>query len=143
MHPLASKTKFDEQTRGFTENLLRVRGWKIHSIEHPVVDVEFTSLNRNGLRLRLICDNWDNDPPSIQLLSAAGDRLLSVKRDPAGVINDSRHPHTGYPFICMRGSREYHTHSSHVTDHWSNYRGKSSYDLGGILSQIWRAWMKT
>ena len=143
MHLLPSKIKFDEQIRGFSENLLKIRGWKIHSIEYPVLDVEFTSLQRQGFRVRMICDNWDDDPPSIQLLSSGGDKLVTVKRDPVGVINDSRHPHTGYPFICMRGSREYHTHSSHVTDHWSNYRGKSSYDLGGILSQIWRAWMKT
>jgi len=142
MHPLAAKLKFDDQVRGLTDNLLRLRGWKIHKMEYPVLDVEFIS-GPKGIRIQMVCDDWDDVPPSIQLLSTSGERLSAIKRDPAGVFNESRHPGTGFPFICMRGSREYHTHSSHITDHWSNYRGKSGYDLGGILSQVWRAWLKT
>jgi hypothetical protein len=43
----------------------------------------------------------------------------------------------------MAGAREYHTHSSHVNDLWDNYKHRGGYDLGGILHQLWSAWLKT
>jgi hypothetical protein len=42
----------------------------------------------------------------------------------------------------MAGVREYHTHSSHVSDAWENYKTKSGYDLGGVITQVWRAWQQ-
>jgi hypothetical protein len=42
----------------------------------------------------------------------------------------------------MRGSREYHTHESHISDIWDNYRGMPEFSLGGIITQLWNAWLK-
>lgn len=32
------------------------------------------------------------------------------------------HPLLGYPFICIRGTFEYHAHPSHLTDRWDIHR---------------------
>lgn len=142
MHILVSKALFSAQTSGINDQLNRIRRWQSYKIEHPILDIGFTASTKEGQRIRMLCENWDDEPPSIQILSLNGDLLQAIKTDPAGVFNNSRHPSTGLPFICMRGSREYHTHPSHINDPWSNYRGKSGYDLGGILTQIWRASLK-
>ncbi len=42
----------------------------------------------------------------------------------------------------MRGAREYHTHPSHVGDVWESVKASSSFTLGGILTQLWHAWLK-
>ncbi len=142
MHELAAKALFEAQTNGFNEQLFRLRGWKLYKIEYPVIDIGFIMDSREDLRVKMQCDNWDEDPPSIQLQTMTGELLQHIKRDPTGILNDSRHPSTNFPFICMPGSREYHNHPSHRTNLWSNYKGENGYDLGGILTKIWRAWLK-
>jgi len=42
----------------------------------------------------------------------------------------------------MAGVREYHTHPSHTGDVWENYKDRSGYDLGGLLTQVWRVWQQ-
>ena len=94
------------------------------------------------LRLRLHCDGWNTEPPSIELLTREGENLTKVPGTSTGVFNGSPHPITGKPFICMRGSREYHSHSSHIADLWEPLRNRSEMSLAGILTQIWNAWRK-
>jgi hypothetical protein len=91
----------------------------------------------------MVCDNWNELPPSVELLEADGTAMMAIPQGPTGVFNASAHPVTRKPFICMAGSREYHTHSSHTTDLWDNYKDKSGYDLGDILGQLWSAWLKS
>ncbi|MGI8641651.1 MAG: putative metal-binding protein [Pyrinomonadaceae bacterium] len=142
MHEAASKAIFDSQVGKLNERLLQLRGWVLHSTEYPILDVSFHKEPRVPLRVRLICDNWDEQPPSIQFLSLDGNLLTVIKRDPAGIINESPHPSTGRPFVCAPGSLEYHTHSSHIADLWSNYKNQSDFDLGGILTKLWSGWKK-
>jgi hypothetical protein len=92
--------------------------------------------------VQFTCPEWNELPPSIALLDRDGKYLSAIARDPGGVFNPGPHPMTGRPFICMRGALEYHTHPSHLNDPWGQLRGKSSYDLGGIVTQVWRAWRK-
>jgi hypothetical protein len=42
----------------------------------------------------------------------------------------------------MRGSRGYHTHESHLTDPWEPLRSETRYSIGGIMTQVWHAWLK-
>jgi Predicted metal binding domain len=141
VHEAAAKALFDKQA-GFAPPLLAERKWELLSNIFPVLDVVFTSVGRVPLRVRFHCPDWNDIPPSIALLDRDGNYLVSIPRDPAGVFNPSMHPGTGRPFICMRGALEYHIHPSHVNDPWDQLKGKSSYDLGGILTQVWRAWKK-
>jgi hypothetical protein len=117
-------------------------GWKVVTAEFPILDVIFEHASAAPLRLRLTCDDWDELPPSIAILDATGNHLASPPPNVGSVFHPGPHRHTGRPFVCMRGAREFHTHESHETDHWSNYRGKSGMDLLGILSQLWRAWKR-
>jgi hypothetical protein len=141
MHRAAAKTLFDKQA-GLAPALLVERQWELKFNIFPVLDVIFVGVGRVPLRVRFDCPDWNDVPPSIALLDREGNYVAAVPRDPAGVFNSSAHPTTGRPFICMRGALEYHTHPSHVNDPWDQLKGKSAYDLGGILTQVWRAWRK-
>lgn len=140
MHELVSRALFDEQTKGL-ERIAKLRKWTIFKIEYPVIDVGFSGVNKD-IRIRMVCSDWNELPPIIEFLSSSGDYLKTIRTDPKGVFNNSQHPTTGRPFICMIGSREYHTHSSHINDHWSNHKEKPGNDLGGVLTQVWNAWEK-
>lgn len=142
MNETASRALFRDQTDGMTTQLFSLRGWLVHSKNYPVLDIAFVAEGWPTLRVQMVCDRWNELPPSIRLLDSEGTPLHSTPRGPGGVFNPSAHPRTGLPFICMRGSQEYHTHPSHLNDDWSCYRGQSSYDLGGILTQIWQVWKK-
>lgn len=138
MLELLSRNLFEKEIGGIVR-IAPLRGWTVFDTSYPIIDMGFTGHNKN-IRIRMVCDNWNELPPSIELLDMDGKYLASIRRDPAGVFNDSAHARTGRPFICMVGSREYHTHESHLNDHWANHSQRSGYDLGGILTQVWRAW---
>lgn len=142
MHPLAAKTLFDIEVATLSTELAKRRGWIFHEIEFPTIDCSFTGSDRTPLRLRLRCDDWNDLPPAISLHSVDGTLLTMLLPNSNGVFNQGPHPMTGRPFICMRGAREYHTHPSHVGDPWETLKSKSSYSLGGILTQLWNAWLK-
>lgn len=46
------------------------------------------------------------------------------------------HPTTHKPFLCVRGTREYHEHPQHTGDDWLLYR--SSFNVFSLLMSIWR-----
>jgi hypothetical protein len=141
MNRAASEALFEEQTRNMIGSVLDSRGWRVITRAYPVLDVAFERQGRATMRVQMHCDDWNELPPAIALLDADGNYLT---KSPAGsgVFNVGPHPTTGRPFICMAGAREYHTHSSHTSDHWENYKTRSGYDLGGILHQVWSGWLK-
>ena len=142
MHRIAAKALFDSQLAAVSGSLAATRRWTIHKIEFPILDCEFRHANKPSLRVRFECDDWNTIPPSIELLTADGKALTALPGRSTGVFNNSAHPISGKPFICMRGSREYHTHNSHLNDPWEPLRDQSNMSLGGILTQIWNAWRK-
>lgn len=142
MHEAISRALFEQQVAGLNERVAQNRNWTLHEVAYPMVDCEFRDDGRTPLRLRLICNEWDALPPSIELLHADGTYLTSLPPERSGIFNESAHRYTGRPFICMRGSREYHTHESHISDPWDRIKDSDAYSLGGILTQIWHAWLK-
>jgi hypothetical protein len=142
MHPAAAKQIFEADVATLSPALAQRRGWVFHSLEFPLVDCSFAAAGRTSLRLRLTCDNWNESPPSITLHSIDGSLLPAPPVSPTGVFHPAPHPTVNRLFICMRGSLEYHTHPSHVADPWESLRDHSSYTLGGILTQVWNAWLK-
>lgn len=142
MHRLAAKALFDSDLVAVTASLAEIRHWIIHKLEFPLLDCEFKHADKPHLRLRFHCDDWNTLPPSIEVLAPDGEPLTVAPGRRTSVFNHSAHPDTGKPFICMRGSREYHTHPSHKNDPWEALRNQSRYSLGGILTQIWNAWRK-
>ena len=114
MHPEASKLIFEEEVGRWPPDLASARGWVMHELRYPIIDCEFTHPGRTPLRLKLSFDGWDDQPPSIGLLSSGGAMLPTLPPNPTGIFNPSAHPITARPFICTAGSREFHTHSSHL-----------------------------
>lgn len=142
MHIAVSKGLFDDATVQLSPELAHTRGWVFHQTTYPVIDVAFTGVQRTSLRLQMDFDGWDDDPPSIRLLDASGAPLGTLPSNPTNVFNASSHPSTGLPFVCMAGSREFHTHPSHVNEPWSQYRGKPGFEIGDIIHKLWRAWLR-
>lgn len=143
MNRAASLALFGEQTRHFEGDLLNVRNWSIFSRIFPDLDVGFEGAGRTPFRVRMNCEDWNGLPPSITLLSFSGDALSAPPTGGPGIFHQGPHPNTGRPFVCMAGAREYHTHPSHISDVWDNYRVATGYDLGGILTRIWNGWLKS
>lgn len=143
MHREAAEAIFRAHTQGISEHLMALRGWQLFGRDYPILDVGFSAPGRTSLRLRLMCDDWNDAPPSIILLTLGGGPIAQVPQGGGSVFHQGPHPQTGKPFICMAGSYEYHIHPNHTSDNWSNYKTRSGYDLGGIVTQIWNAWKKT
>jgi len=143
MNEAVSRALFDRDASGLSQRLLTSRNWILYGREFPVLDVGFRGEGRRELRVRLVARSWNAEPASAELLNGAGEFLAEAPRHPGGVFNNSAHPATGRPFVCMAGAREYHTHPSHVNDPWENYKNRSAYTLGGILTQLWKAWLKS
>lgn len=140
MHEALSRALFEDEVSRLPPALFESRGWTLFSKAYPLLDVGFSSTDGARLRLRLRCDDWNDLPPSVDFFTWEGQPVQTIERDPAGVFNNSPHPITGRPFVCMKGVREYHTHSSHTADRWDAIKNDPRYCLGGILTQLWHAW---
>jgi hypothetical protein len=138
-----SRAAFDRDVAAIDPRVAGTRGWTIVKASFPIFDVIFNHASA-PIRVRLECSDWDELPPSIDLLNIDGTYMTGgqVPANTGSVFNQGAHDRTRRPFICMRGSREYHTHSSHITDRWDNYRGKPGNDIGGLVYQLWRVWKK-
>lgn len=143
MNKEASRALFEEQTKGIEGDLLQARNWRLFSRTFPVLDVGFEAPGRQSFRVRMQCDDWNELPPGVALLSIEGEVLRTVPTGPPSIFHQGPHNVTGVPFVCMAGTREYHTHSSHIADLWENYKNNPGYDLGGILTRIWNGWLKS
>jgi hypothetical protein len=133
---------FDEEIGRWPPDLAQSRGWTLHELVFPVIDCEFSFSGRTPLRLYWDLTDWDDEPPSISLRSSSGELLTQLPQNLPGVFNNSAHPIKGSPFICMAGSREFHTHHSHLNEPWEQYRRKPGFGIGDILTKLWHAWLK-
>lgn len=122
--------------------LAEMRGWQFLERRYPTLDVAFTTHQGSYLRLRMNCENWNARPPSIELLDQSGQHITSAIASSTNIFNNSPHQSTGRPFVCMPGVFEYHTHSSHLNDHWEPRRNLPGFRLLEIVTQIWNGWSK-
>lgn len=141
MNEALSKELFEQDLSGLADRLLTLRNWKIYTREFPILDVGFRATERPELRIRIIANNWNDEPASVELRDVKGEFLSKAPQIPgSSLFNNGPHPATGRPFVCMIGTREYHTHPSHLNDSWDNYKKK--FTLGGLLTQLWNGWLK-
>lgn len=141
MNVVASRALFNRDIE-LLPRLAASRAWIVNKVEFPIVDVTFTEPGRKPLRVRLVANDWNELPPSVELLRENGE-FLQVNQTPAHqIFNANAHDRTGRPFVCMVGTLEYHTHSSHTNDLWENYRNQSNRGLVDLLSQLWHGWLK-
>ena len=140
MNELASQMLFDAELPRL-KRLAASCGWTVNEASFPVLDVSFGAETVRALRLRLRADGWNELPASVELLTPSGVPLAVGAAPRHGVFNQGPHSNgQSRPFVCMVGSREYHTHTSHLSDSWENYRQGAS--LLGLVTQLWHAWRK-
>ena|SRR5579859_2602496 len=143
MNSAAAAALFEEQTKYVEGDVVALRKWRVFSRAFPILDVAFEADRRVPLRVRMDCEDWNELPPRVALLNLDGALLTKVPTGPPSIFHQGPHPVTGRPFVCMAGTREYHTHTNHTSDLWDNYKTRSGYELGGILTQIWSGWLKS
>ena len=64
------------------------------------------------------CDRWSPDGPRDLLVD--------------------QHPITGRPFLCVPGTREYHSHPQHSGDDWLLHRSTGAGRLIPLCDLLWR-----
>jgi hypothetical protein len=136
VHEQLARANFESDVANLTPVVISSCRLQVHSTDFPVLDV--TVEHTKPLRLRMRADNWDELPPSVELLRPDGIPLTNLV--PGGIFHAGPHPHTNRPFVCMRGCREYHTHPSHLNEAWEQHRGRDGMGLVGILMQIASGW---
>jgi len=83
------------------------------------VDVRFQAQERQWT-LRLAGDDYDRLPLSVSFVDPAG-QPLPLEQWPPGVPH-SVHPVLHRPWICLRGTLEYHQWPGHTSDSWDMSR---------------------
>jgi hypothetical protein len=136
VHPALAKKRFDEDVRNLNPELASRLGLTIHSAEYPVWDVTVEHIR--PVRLIFTAPDWNETPPSIAICKPDGEPMTDGI--PGGLFNATAHDRTGRPFVCMAGSLEFHTHSSHVNETWEGFKGKPGKTLTGILLQLASGW---
>ena len=76
----------------------------------------------NDRVLVLNAERYDGEPVGISVADPAGG-VLPGSAWPPGLYG-GEHPVLGRPFVCVRGTLDYHTHPSHTNDPWERYRGR-------------------
>jgi hypothetical protein len=142
MHPELAQSCFDADLAALPAELAEMRGWHFLERSYPILDVAFTTHGGSYLRLRMHCENWNAQPPSIELLDESGQHITTAIASSTNIFNNSPHPSTGRSFVCMPGVFEYHTHSSHLNDYWEPRRNLPEFRLPEIVTQIWNGWSK-
>lgn len=128
-HEAVSRQLFEKDVAVLSDKVAAGMNVLVNSRDFPVLDI--TINHTVSLRLRFQCDNWNDSPPSIQLLNPDGTSFAG--KMPGGIFHGGR-------FICMRGAREYHTLGGHVNDSWETYKNQEGMTIVGIFQQIKNAW---
>lgn len=97
-------------------------GRRIDGIAVSDHNVDCRFADRNGRRhvLRLDCRDFDAEPPRLFVVSDTGEVLAGDSWPPG--LSAGEHPSLHRPWVCIRGTYEYHVHHSHTADNWSIHR---------------------
>ena len=144
-----SKLKFNQEKElllGEAKDFVAARGWDIGEFEYPVLAVILPHPKANRrLGFRFLCDDWDDQPPSLTLFDPATpkEELPWAKWPRAGWEVFERHNNYSKPFLCLPGIREYHSHQDHRNDLWINRRTLESYKLRYIVDRVHQKFSRT
>jgi hypothetical protein len=78
MHVAASRMLFENEVGRWPPDLAVQRRWLLHRVAYPIIDCEFTKPGRTPLRLQVDASSWDDQPPSVKLLSSSGHPLPTI-----------------------------------------------------------------
>lgn len=102
-------------------------------------DTVFVTADRFGENRILALDarNYDAEPVGVGFVNADGTALGCAEWPPG--LCQGEHPILGgRPFICIRGTSDYHHHPSHVDDTWDRYRPRLRLPevIGHLLDKV-------
>jgi hypothetical protein len=80
--------------------------------------------------------NYNAAPFQFTVLDPASEQPLAAGAWPPGLAFGGPHPTLARAWTCLRGTYEYHCHSSHLEDDWDQHR--YALDLPTLLGQILR-----
>ena len=138
------------------EEAYRQRGWLLLRHRELTVQVAFaapvmTNASTAPLPvitacLQLAFHNYDFWPPSLTFIDLFTGQpclphvraMLATDAGPADLLGNG-HPETKLPFLCLPGTREYHSHPQHSGDSWLLHRAQHSGSLATICDRVWRS----
>lgn len=93
----------------------RLAGLAVFEAGAGHVDVTFKAHGRDWT-LRLSGPDYDRLPLSVSFVGATGEPLPHEQWLPG--ISHGIHPVTTRPWVCLRGTLEYHLYPGHTSDSW-------------------------
>lgn len=153
--PEVTAAKFARELEHWDANAdtYRRRGWLMVARAETSVDVAFTAkvalpgqvIDVVAATVRFDFCNYDLWPPSVAFIDLAeGSPWMPPMRAIADTPDGPRdllvngHPNTGQPFLCVPGTREYHSHPQHSGDDWLLHRGTGAGRLASLCDLLWR-----
>jgi hypothetical protein len=154
--PAVTQRKFERELAQWRANEVayRRRGWLLVQQAELTATVCFTAkvgsatgpLSVVAAAARFDFTNYDLWPPSVTFVDPmTGDPQSPPVRAwlggsglPQDVLVEG-HPDTGLPFLCVPGTREYHSHPQHSGDSWLIHRSRSAGALASLSDVIWRS----
>ncbi len=119
LHPAILRALLEGEVLVINERLA-ARGVSVQCDNHNL-HVRAPELGQ-GRILVLDAESYDGDPVGVFIADNSG-QLLPGSQWPPGLCQ-GEHPVLHRPFVCVRGTIDYHTHPSHVSDTWDRYRGR-------------------
>jgi hypothetical protein len=136
VHEALAKANFERDAAFLTPRFLESRDWTVNELQFPIMDVTFNG--SKPIRVRLQCDNWNEEQPLETLLKPDGTDWNGPTTTPDSIFNAGN----GRAFICMRGFRGYHLYGNHTSDLWANHKDQDGNNLPGLLDQLSAAWRR-
>jgi hypothetical protein len=124
LHPAVLAELLDAEVAAAVEQF----GRPVTRIGHTI-----TAPLRSGTQLRFDAGRYDAEPMAVDVTDADGTPLPPTAWP--GTLFHSIHPVHERPFVCIRGTFEYHTHPSHLADRWDLYRGRLQ--LADLLAHLY------
>lgn len=130
LHPLVLADLLADEADVARERL----GDRVESItvRDGAVHARFTAHGRTWW-LRLDGRDYDRLPLSVSFTDEAGDPV-GAEQWPPGVEFGSPHPVLHKPWVCLRGTLEWHTYMGHAADGWDAIRAE--YRVADVISHV-------
>lgn len=149
-----AKKYFEKEVDFFRrhQDIINSRGWKVERIDFPFFDISFM-YNTNGIELKYLTlsfdlKNYNILPISVEIIYpekfiphtfvGVGDNILRLVQLEKGKNVLLNHHITKKPFICMKGTYEYHIHSQHEKTYWDVFRYSNIGSLYYLVNSIWQ-----
>lgn len=154
--PRVTRRKVQRELDQWRENeaVYRRRGWLMLAHEGVQFEIAFLTpvvVSAGAACLAPVCvrfdySNYDLWPPALEFIDVRdgsyvrpGTRaLVATDEGPRDLLVDT-HPASGRPFLCVPGTREYHSHPQHSGDSWLLHRSQHAGGLVRLCDLVWRS----